>query len=287
MTNEQLVTRIKAGIDIAGNMLTLWQQNLSLIGIIADKYKGLAEKDDLMQEGYIALCKAVDGYDPEQGVQFMSYAGKVIRMAMRRYLYSSGTVRIPEHENRLLGKYVQLESAFLMYFGRKPTDFQIGYYLELSGQQVQELKKARRMSAIGSLDAPLDEEGELTVGNMVPDETCTESSVLDEVQQEELQAVIWSLVDSLPGKMPDVLRARYVEGLTLKETGERIGTTIEGARQWQSKAFRELRKPSNANQLLPFWSDSQIYSRAIKGGSVGRFNRTWTSSTEYVALGFS
>lgn len=68
MTNEQLVIRVKAGEDTAGNMLKLWQQNKGFIAKMAKKYQGYAEMDDLMQEGYIALCEAVRQYDPEQGV---------------------------------------------------------------------------------------------------------------------------------------------------------------------------------------------------------------------------
>ena len=56
MTNEQLVIRVKAGEDTAGNMLKLWQQNKGFIAKMAKKYQGYAEMDDLMQEGYIALC---------------------------------------------------------------------------------------------------------------------------------------------------------------------------------------------------------------------------------------
>ena len=37
MTNEELVIRIKNGIDEAENMLALWQQNSMFIGKIAQK----------------------------------------------------------------------------------------------------------------------------------------------------------------------------------------------------------------------------------------------------------
>ena len=60
MTNEQIVIRIKAGIDVAKNMLTLWEENQALIKMIVKQYdKG--ETEDLMQEAYIGLCDAVDG----------------------------------------------------------------------------------------------------------------------------------------------------------------------------------------------------------------------------------
>ena len=105
------------------------------------------------------------------------------------------------------------------------------------------------------------------------------------MQQEELKAVIWPLVDALPGKAPEVIRARFLEGKTLKETGQQIGTNIEAARQWQEKGFRELRKPAARKKLIPFVREGErIYSRGLVGNGVGAFNRTWTSSTERAAI---
>ena len=47
-TNEELVKKIKAGEDVAGNMAKLWQQNKNFVYSIARKY-GESEIDDLMQ----------------------------------------------------------------------------------------------------------------------------------------------------------------------------------------------------------------------------------------------
>ena len=63
MTNEQLVARIQAGENTAENMLQLWQQTKAFVAKLAKKYKGYAEFDDLMQEGYLGLNEAVNHYD--------------------------------------------------------------------------------------------------------------------------------------------------------------------------------------------------------------------------------
>lgn len=67
MSNEQLALRIKAGEDVADNMLKLWEQNQGMIEELAGKYCYMAEKEDLKQEAYFAICKAVDSYDPDKG----------------------------------------------------------------------------------------------------------------------------------------------------------------------------------------------------------------------------
>lgn len=43
MTNEQLAIRIKSGIDVADNMLALWQQNRGFIHKIANQYRAYAD----------------------------------------------------------------------------------------------------------------------------------------------------------------------------------------------------------------------------------------------------
>ena len=55
MSNEQLVIRIRAGEDTAANMLQLWKQNQRFIGMIAVKYSGYAEMDDLKPVSYTHL----------------------------------------------------------------------------------------------------------------------------------------------------------------------------------------------------------------------------------------
>ena len=139
-----------------------------------------------------------------------------------------------------------------------------------------------------SLDAPvtdLDGKENTTLGELIAAEGNQEEEVLERVQQEQLCKFLWSCVDSLPGRQPEVIRHRYQEGKTLKQIGEAMGTTTEAVRQWESKALRELQKPSRARLLLPFLPEAEeIYSQAIRGGGSASFNRTWTSSTERVAL---
>lgn len=79
VTNEQLVAWIQAGVDVPDNMLRLWEQNRGYIALVAKNYQAFEDIEDLKQEGYIGLCRAVDEYKPQEGVAFMTYAGYWIR----------------------------------------------------------------------------------------------------------------------------------------------------------------------------------------------------------------
>ena len=63
MSNEEIVKKIKDNIDVNDNLAILWGNNKRFIYQIASKYAGMAEHDDLMQEGYMGLCNAVYKYD--------------------------------------------------------------------------------------------------------------------------------------------------------------------------------------------------------------------------------
>ena len=283
MTNDQLVLRIRAGEDAAGNMLQLWQQNQGIISKLAGKHKSMAEEEDLKQEGFLGLCEAVQRWEPDGGASFVSYAIFWIKQRMSRYVKGNGTIRIPEHAGNRVRAYQRMVSQWLSEFGRKPTEYEISRYLDVSLGIVRQIEKNAQMGQIQSLDMPIGEEEDSTMYDLAPGSDDPEESVLDRVQKEQLRAVVWPSVDGLPGQQPAVIRMRFQDRRTLKETGEALGVNPERARQIEANAFRELRKPSRSRQLRPFLDD-QIKSMALSGNGVSSFQNTWTSSTEKAAL---
>lgn len=286
MTNEQLALRIKAGEDVADNMLQLYQQNMGIIKDYARKYRSMAEEEDLQQEAYFAICKAVDSYDPDKGVSFLSWAVYWIRQQMLRYCQNTGIVRIPVHASERVRKYKAFQNSFRIQVGRYPTEREYCYYLGVSEDMLRKIHADEIKADVGSTDITVRglEDNFTTIGDTVVDPEDKYEDMLDDMAQQELKAILWPMVDGLPGRMPLVIRARFLENLSLKETAARNGITIEAARQQQNKAMRELRRPSRVRYLRPFFEDGYIYNSALHGNGVTGFNRTWTSSTERVAL---
>ena len=290
MSNEQIVSRIQNGEDQTANMERLWTQNQAFVAKMAWKYQAYAEFDDLMQEGYLGLCRAVDGYDPEAGSSFISYAAyscakrscAAFKRAMLFYIRSNGTVRIPVNLHSQISQYERLRSSFLSEYGREPDHREISYYLGISKKSVPGLKKVARMRQIASLDSPVEGTEGLTLEDCVPGQEEVEEDALEAVQQEQLKAVLWPMVDNLPGKCGEVLRGRYQDNKTLRELSEELDCSYQMVATLQSNGLREMRKPSRSRRLSPFVRDYiDIHGYH---GSAASFQRTWTSSTEYTAL---
>lgn len=285
MTNEQLAIRIKAGIDIADNMLALWQQNQGFIHKIVNQYKAYADAEDLEQEGYLGLSDAVDHYNPDEGVAFLHYASFWIKQYMSRYIKSNGTIRLPEFMQGRIREYHRMVQKWQQNYHRKPTDGEICHFLGLNWEMLENLRKAAQMVQIGSLDVPVGDEGDCSMYDLLPSAVDEEEQTIEKIQHEQLCAVLWPLVDSLPGQQHQVIRARYQERRTLADIAKEKGVTLDAIRQQEAKGLRELRKPSKSKLLRPFLpDDNRIYSMGLQGNGVGSFNRTWTSSTERAAL---
>lgn len=273
LSNEQLVLRIQNGEDTAVNMLQLWQQCKNFIARMAKRYKGIEEKEDLQQEGFIGLCLAVDQYNPAAGVPFINYAAYWIQRAMMTYINNCASlIRIPEQTKRNARQYQQERE------GGPSADY-------LSEKQQSTIRAALNASAgqIRSLDAPVPDAEDCIFGDLIPCDTDLEGETLARIGGQELAAVLWPLVDDLGEEKAAVVRMEYQEGLSAAQMGERMGLDCDTVRRYKRQALNDLRKPDVRKQLEQF-ADEWIYSSGLRGNGAGRFNRTWTSSTERSAL---
>ena len=81
--------------------------NLRLVVNIARGYtgKGLGLQD-LIEEGNLGLLRAVEGFDPDVGTRFSTYASYWIKQSIKRALINSAkTIRIPAYMVELLSKW--------------------------------------------------------------------------------------------------------------------------------------------------------------------------------------
>ena len=284
MTNEELVMEIQAGRDLAENLVKLWEQNQGAIWQQARKYAGLAEMDDLLQEGYLAMHRAALEYDPGRGASFITMLLVALPRALHRYVGQLAALKIPEQERRNIAELDQMEKSFLAEHGRYPTNWEACRELGISQEKLQQIRRSRSAGYVDSLDRTIDmEDVEVALMDAIPAPDSALDAVEDKIYHDSLKAAIWGAVGTLEPCQVDVICRRYVDDQTLQATGEAHGEDIGWARRTEAKALRKLGSGANRLALQPFL-DEYIYNGAIRGVGAARFRQTLTSATEREAL---
>ena len=283
MENEELVTRIRNRIDTAECMKQLWQQNRAFVAKIAKRYAAYEDIDDLIQEGFIGLCNAVECYDSDGGAKFLTYAAYWIQQAMLRYMakYSS-VVELPQDVRTKINRLRKFEREYTAEWGREPTEKEIRLYFGYSRKEYQLLVESQSIGNLESIDGLVPGTDDLTVGELVADPANQYEDLIDQIEQQELSGTLWNLVDTLPEEQRDVVRTQYREDLTLPQVSDRLGMDYRAVKTARARAFRELRKPHYTNKLSRFLPDRAL--SLAYGGGAESYNRTWTSSTERAAF---
>ena len=283
-TNECIVVAVQAGDNEAENMLQLWQQNKGFIAMMARRYSAGAEMEDLEQEGYIALCEAVQHYDPGRGMSFISYAAFWIKRRMRICADNSRTVRLSFNAGDEVRQYQKIMREYRQEYGCDPSDRELCGFLYVSREKLDQIRKAAQMGNIRSLDEPVQGmEGDISIGDTVPSGEDMEEDTIREIDKEQMKRELWIAVDQLPGDLPAAVRLRYKDRLTLEKTGQALGVNRERARQLESKAMRILRQPHRCKVFRGYFEE-YLSAAPIHHVGVRRFNETWTSEVEREAL---
>lgn len=283
-TNEELAARVKAGIDIADNMLQLWQQNRGIIHQMAKRFYGVAEIEDLEQEGYLALYTAVDGFEPEMGFRFITYAQRIIYQAMVRYVQRCSPVHVSIHDQENMRKYETYRKQYSAKYGCMPVPERAAAALGMSLKEVLFLERAAEATNMQSLDAPLADDESSSFGELLPAAGMdVEGEVIERMERQELQATLWGMVRTLQDEQADVIIGKYAGNQSLRKVSEVMGISEERVNSLYYAGMKELRSPAKKSKLRRFLPD-EVHHHAYRQIGVKEFNCTWTSSTEKAAL---
>jgi RNA polymerase primary sigma factor len=248
---KSLARRVERG-DMAAKDHMI-EANLRLVVHIAKRYQredsGLT-LTDLIQEGTIGLVRAVEKFDYRRGHRFSTYATLWIRQAVGRAVTDKGRmVRLPITVADQVRRLEIAERALTTRLGGAPTAAELAADLEIEVEDVERLRGVGRRPA--SLDAPVADDGETELGDLVAAASPTPEDVaLAGAERASVAAALGHL-----GQIERrVLELRFgLAGETPHsptETARALGVKPHQVRQVEDRALRTLGALPGARGLL-------------------------------------
>jgi RNA polymerase primary sigma factor len=244
-----LAARIKRGDKKAREHMI--KANLRLVVKIAREFEGYGlPLLDLINEGNIGLMKAVERFDPAKGAKLSTYGAWWIKQGIKRALADqSKTIRLPVHVVDKLFNLRRAEARLQDELGREPTVEELGAEMDLDPVKITQMRTAAIRPA--SLEAPLGDDGENRIADVVADERA--DTPYEHLEGKANIKLIRDVIKTLEPREQAILRARFgLDGdeKTLEEVGEDFGVTRERIRQIQEIALGKLRKKIEALETV-------------------------------------
>lgn len=192
--------------------------------------------DDLIQVAYIGLLKAIDGFDPERGVGFTSYAIPTINGEIKRHFRDKGwSMRVPRRLKEMKLEVTKATGTLTQDLGRTVTDTDLVNYLGTTAAEIRECHLSAHAYSATSLSAP--------VNSGISDHTLADVMGNTDAGMEtvENRALLRPLIAGLTSRQRRILGLRFYANLTQSQIAERVGISQMHVSRLLTKTLAQLR----------------------------------------------
>jgi RNA polymerase sigma-32 factor len=227
--------------------------NLRFVVKVAFEYKSYGVKLlDLVQEGNIGLMMAVKKFDPYKGFRFISYAIWWIRAYIQNFIIKSWSlvkIGTTQAQKKLFYKIGKVRKALESEGDSEKKYELLAKNLDVAKSDIIEMEQ-RMSSRDFSLDAPFDEDHELTHLDLLQENSLNQEEALVREEEKEIrEREVVNAMKRLNEKEVYVIKNRIMADspLTLQEIGNHLKLSRERVRQIESEALKKLKKEINPN----------------------------------------
>lgn len=211
-----------------------------LVKAIAKKYaKNESNLEDLTQVGMVGLIAAIKRFDASLGKTFESFAIPTILGEVKRYIRDkTWSVHVPRRIKELSPKIKKAIEELTMELQYSPSIKEIADYLQVTEEEVLEALEMGQSYHALSFDWKKEGEKEgrgVSIQELV-------GSLDSGYSQVDFSLLLEKLMPLLSEQEQQIIRCTFFEGMSQKETGEKLGISQMHVSRLQRRALAKLRE---------------------------------------------
>jgi RNA polymerase sigma-B factor len=218
--------------------LVIHYQNL--VNVLARKYsKGKPYHEDIYQVGMLGLLGAIRRYDENFGKSFESFAIPTILGEIKRFLRDkTWSVHVPRRIKELGPKIKKVVEELTSELQRSPKVVEIAEVLDVTEEEVLEAMEMGKSYQALSVDHSIEADSEGGVVTLLDIVGTVESGYEQINQRLVLEKVLYILSD----RERQIIQHTYLDNLSQKETGDKLGISQMHVSRLQRRAIKKLKE---------------------------------------------
>jgi len=215
---------------------TLVTRYSSIVRSCVQHYWRFPEPEDLTQVGYVGLLKAINKFDPDVGDNLAAYAQPCVSGEIKRYFRDKRwQMRVHRQAQEMRLAIRAASGELTQQLARAPRDSELADHLGVPEPEITAAQAASQAFQVASLDAPLTEDDDGQLGDLIGAED-------PQLEQAVDMASVWKHCDELPRRQQRLLMMRFYGNMTQAQIGEELGISQMHVSRLLQRALTYLRQ---------------------------------------------